>query len=228
MPSTHTTLTLQRPDGQTVAAACFLPAQPQPGQPGLVLLHEWWGLDPATLDIGRRLADAGHVVLAPDFYRGTLAQTPQEAAQLKAGLDMRLAAEQDVAACVAWLREAPRQVGVLGFCMGGALTLAAAALTPGLDAAVCFYGIPPAKVADLATIRIPFQGHFAQLDDWCTPAAVATLEAQLMQAGLQPDFHSYPAHHAFLNHRRADVYDPQQAALAWQRTLAFFATHLGA
>jgi dienelactone hydrolase len=71
----------------------------------------------------------------------------------------------------------------MGFCMGGALTIAAAVHVPNLAAGVCFYGIPPKEFADPANIRIPFQGHFASKDDWCTPAAVDALEAAMRAAG---------------------------------------------
>ena len=57
------------------------------------------------------------------------------------------------------------QVGVTGFCMGGALTLAAAALAPEVDAAAPFYGIPGADLADVSKIKIPIQCHFGDADD---------------------------------------------------------------
>lgn len=72
---------------------------------------------------------------------------------------------------------------MMGFCMGGALTVACAVHVPGLSASVGFYGIPPARLADPAQIRIPFQGHFASEDDWCTHAAVDHLESAMTQAG---------------------------------------------
>jgi carboxymethylenebutenolidase len=71
----------------------------------------------------------------------------------------------------------------MGFCMGGALTIAAAVHVPKLAAGVCFYGIPPKEFADPANIRIPFQAHFASKDDWCTPAAADALEAAMRAAG---------------------------------------------
>ena len=132
----------------------------------------------------------------------------------------------DVAAAVQWFKQQGRRVGVMGFCMGGALTLAAAAHLPQIDAAVCFYGIPGTDVAQVADIRVPLQGHFALQDGWCTPDAARGVQATLWQAGQHPDFYFYPAQHAFFNHRRADVHDPAQAQLAWQRVQGFCAQHL--
>ncbi len=90
------------------------------------------------------------------------------------------------------------KVGVTGFCMGGALTIAAAVHLPGLSAASCFYGIPPAELADPALIKIPFQGHFAEQDDWCTPALADALQAKLPASA---EIHRYAAQHGFFNER---------------------------
>jgi dienelactone hydrolase len=87
----------------------------------------------------------------------------------------------------------------MGFCMGGALTIAAAAHIPALSAAVCFYGVPPAAIADPKTIRVPLQCHFAEQDTWCTPAVVAALEQQLREANVPHELHRYDAQHAFFN-----------------------------
>jgi carboxymethylenebutenolidase len=221
-----TSIQLQRPDGRSLPAYLLEPAKPLAGQPGLVLLQEWWGLDASIQEVGQRMADAGYTVLIPDLYRGRVTAQPDQAGQWMNQLDKRDAATQDVAACVQWFKAQGRRVGVVGFCMGGALTVAAAALVPGVDAAVSFYGIPPAEVADPALIRIPFQGHFALEDSWCTPALARGLQATMEGAGQHPDIHFYPARHAFFNHRRPDVHSALQADLAWSRALLFWAQHL--
>ena len=110
--------------------------------------------------------------------------------------------------------------------MGGALTVAAAVHLQGISAAVCFYGIPPAEFADPAQIRIPFQGHFATQDGWCTPAAVAQLESAMKAAGQSPDLHHYEADHAFVNKTRPEVYNEACATLAWNRTVTFLQQYL--
>src|SRR5690606_32786737 len=97
---------------------------------------------------------------------------------------------------------------------------------PGLSAAVCFYGMPPLDVADPALISIPFQGHFATLDDWCTPEAVENLALRMRTAGRTPDIHHYPAQHAFFNEARPEVFDAESAELAWQRAIGFLRQHL--
>ena len=113
----------------------------------------------------------------------------------------------------------------MGFCMGGALTIAAAVHVPEVDAAVCFYGIPPKEFADPAKIRVPFQGHFANQDDWCTPAAVDELERVLKAAGDKHDLYRYAAAHAFANERSA-AYDVACANQAWERMSAFLKANI--
>lgn len=192
-------------------------------RPGLILIQEWWGLNPQICATAERFAAAGFTTLAPDLYRGRLASNADEATHLKAGLDFADATHQDLAGALNFLLQHCAKVGVTGFCMGGALTIAAAVHLPGLSAASCFYGIPPAELADPAQVKIPFQGHFADQDEWCTPAAADALQAKLPASA---EMHRYAAQHGFFNEQRPEVYDAASAELAWQRTLAFFEKNL--
>jgi carboxymethylenebutenolidase len=94
---------------------------------------------------------------------------------------------------------------------------------PECVAGVCFYGIPPREFADPATIKIPFQGHFANQDDWCTPAAVDALETAMQ--GLRPEIYRYDAAHAFFN-ERSPAYDLANATQAWDRMSTFLKAKL--
>lgn len=215
----------QRPDGATTRG--YL-ADAGPGSPSVILIQEWWGLNDHIRALVDRMATAGITTLAPDLYRGRLASSADEASHMMSGLDFADATHQDLRGATEYLAQRGSKVGVMGFCMGGALTVASAVHVPGLSAAVCFYGIPPAEFADPARIRIPFQGHFASLDDWCTPALVDKLEAAMKQAGQHPDIHRYQAHHAFVNQTRPEVYDAACAQQAWDRTVQFLRAHLKA
>ena len=95
-----------------------------------------------------------------------------------------------------------------------------------LRGAVCFYGLPPANVANPADIGVPLQAHFANDDDWCTPAAVDDFEAALKRAGKPAEILRYAAKHGFMNEQQPDAHQRQVAELAWSRTLAFWAKHL--
>lgn len=197
------------------------------GRPALVLIQEWWGLNDNMRAIADRLAQAGISTLAPDLYRGRLASSADEASHMMNGLDFVDATQQDLRGAAAWLAaQGAGKIAVMGFCMGGALTISAAVHVPGLSAAVCFYGIPPKELADPALITLPFMGHFAERDGWCTPALAQALEQALRGAGQSPEIHHYDADHAFFNQTRPEVYDAACADLAWQRTLAFLHQHL--
>ncbi len=212
-----------RPDGATSRG--YLAEAAGPG-PAVVVIQEWWGLNAQIRGIADHIAEAGFTALAPDLFRGRLAATADEGSHLMNELDFADATHQDIAGAVARLGSGGARVGVAGFCMGGALTIAAAVHLRAVAAAVCFYGIPPRAFADPARIRIPFQAHFARRDDWCTPAVVDALEADMRAAGAAPEIYRYDAAHAFCNASRAEVYDAACADQAWARTFAFFARTL--
>lgn len=191
-------------------------------RPSVIVIQEWWGLNPQIRGIADRYAAAGYNALAPDLYHGRVTQDPDEANHLMNGLDFPGATHQDIRGAALHLRARGGKVGVTGFCMGGALAIAAAVHVPEIAAAACYYGIPPQEFADPAAIRIPFQAHFAERDDWCTPQAVDRLEEAMRAAGLAPEIHRYTAAHAFCNEARPEVYAPVCARLAFERTLAFF------
>ena len=193
------------------------------GRPGIVVIQEWWGLNDQICGVADRFARAGYNALAPDLYKGRLTTVPDEANHLMTGLDFADATHQDLHGAVQHLQASSGKVAVMGFCMGGALTVAAAVHIAECAAGVCFYGIPPKEFADPAAIKIPFQGHFANQDDWCTPEAVDALETAMK--GKTPDIHRYDAAHAFFN-ERSPAYDLACANLAWDRMAAFLKAKL--
>jgi carboxymethylenebutenolidase len=194
----------------------------------VILIHEFWGLTDQVRGVADRLAREGFTTFAQDLYGGKVTTDPAEAMKLMNALDMRRAVKEISRAAEALRHRAPgTKVAVLGFCMGGALTLAAAAANGQLAAVVPFYGIPAEQVADVTKIRCPVLGHFANDDDWCTPERVAALEKKLKGAGVPAEFHHYDASHAFCNEQRPEVYSPQNAELAWKRSLQFLRAHLG-
>jgi carboxymethylenebutenolidase len=218
-------ITFRRPDGQD-APGVLLSADDS--APGIVLIQEWWGVNDQIRGVGRRLVDAGYRVLIPDLYRGRVATAEDEASHLMTGLDFG-SALQDLAGAQAFLRgqSTDSKVAVMGFCMGGALTLAALWQLDGFAAGVCFYGIPPAALsAPELELRAPMQAHFAEIDDWCTPAAVHNVEEKLRRGKTEYELYRYNAQHGFFNETR-ERYDPASATDAWRRTLDFLGRHLG-
>jgi carboxymethylenebutenolidase len=120
-------------------------------------------------------------------------------------------------------------VGTIGFCMGGALSLFAAAGNPEVAACVVFYGGHPNVKPDLESLQAPVPGLYAGKDTFVTPLVVKELDERLTALDKRHEFHTYPnAQHAFFNDERPEVYDPQAAGDAWTRTLGFFRRELNA
>jgi carboxymethylenebutenolidase len=211
-----------RPDGGKTKGYLAMAGQ---GRPGLVVIQEWWGLNDQICGVADRFARAGYNALAPDLYKGRLTTEPDEANHLMTGLDFSGATHQDLRGAAQHLAKQSGRVAVMGYCMGGALTIAAAVHIPDMTAGVCFYGIPPKEFADPAKMRVSFQGHFANKDDWCTPSAVDDLEKALKAAGVKHEIYRYEAAHAFANERSA-AYDVTCANQAWDRMAAFLKTEI--
>ncbi len=227
-----TMTSFKRPDGQDVAGYLAEPAKGS-GAPGMVVIQEWWGLNDQIKGVADKLAAAGYRALVPDLYRGKVALEANEAEHLMTHLNFGDAAGQDVRGAVRHLKATgSAKVGVTGFCMGGALTLLSAVNVPEADAAVVWYGYPPLEYVDAAKIKAPLLAHWATDDAAFPIAKVDELEAKLRAANVRFDFHRYHAKHAFAN-ETADSknlpflkYDPQAAALAWQRTMEFLARNV--
>jgi carboxymethylenebutenolidase len=221
-----TKINFSRPDGKE--ASGYLARAGRANAPGVVVIQEWWGLQDQIRGICDRFALAGYDALAPDLYAGTVVPYhDREAAEKEMGsLNFLDATDQSVRGAVLFLKKSGAKVGLTGFCLGGAVAILGACRIPELSAAVCFYGIPPETVARPADVKVPLQAHFAKKDDWCTPAAVDAFEATLKAAGRNAEVFRYDAEHAFVNEQR-DVYDRAAAEQAWDRTLKFWAKHLG-
>ncbi len=197
--------------------------------PGLIILQEWWGLNEHIKEVTRRFAAQGYVALAPDLYKGSVATEPDEARKLVMALDMPEAvAEIGQASNYLLGLESVRgeKVGIVGFCMGGRLVLASALELDTLAAAVPFYG-SPLTAEESAAVKAPVQGHYGSEDGGIPVDGVKAMEAAMQAADIESEFYIYEgAPHAFFNDTAAS-YRPEAAAQAWERTLAWFAAHLG-
>jgi carboxymethylenebutenolidase len=205
-----------------VSGVLFTPEQ-HGKRPGVVLIHEWWGVNEQIQSLAQKWASEGFVALVPDLYHGHVVPIGDaknaEAAMMK--LDFEKALEE-ITGAIAFLKTHPRctgKVAVTGYCMGGALSFATACRVPGLAAVVPFYGLPPS--ADWSRVDAPIQAHFAQHDDWATVAGAEEVKKALAKYKRQMELHVYDAKHAFCNDRRPDVFSPDAAAVAWERAVGF-------
>jgi carboxymethylenebutenolidase len=201
--------------------------------PGVVIIQEWWGINDQLREVCDAWAADGFVALAPDLYRGVVTTEPDEAGKLMMSLNIEQAAQDMVGAVDALAAHdavAGDGIGVVGFCMGGALALWLATLRPEKVRAVApFYGVIgwPATTPDWSRLAGPVQGHYAENDDFASPAAVATFADELRALGKQVEIFTYPGtEHAFTNHHRAEVYNADATALAFDRAKTFLRANL--
>ena len=180
------------------------------GAPGVVVIQEWWGLIDQIKGVCDRLAAKEMMSLQLDT------------------------AAQDMSGAVELLRARTgrRQVGVIGFCMGGGLALVLAAQRSDAIAAVIpCYGVHPWESAhpDYTDMTAATQIHCAGQDDFFTPAAAEELAGTLGSLGKEVELHVYPAsQHAFFNEDRPEVFDAEASALLWRRAVDFLRAHLPA
>lgn len=193
--------------------------------PGLIVIHEWWGLNDQIKDEARKFADQGYVALAMDLYRGKVATTSEEAHELMRGVpDDRgtrdlvaaydyLAARRDVEA---------NKIGSVGWCMGGGWSIKLAMSEPRLAACIVNYGSLPTEASSIEKINAPVLGNFGADDRGITPDSVHAFEAAMKAAGKSVDVKIYEgAGHAFQNPNNQQGYRPEATADAWSRMTEF-------
>ena len=210
----------------------YLSVPEQGSGPGVVVIQEWWGLVDHIKDLCDRFAGEGFVALAPDLYHGKSTKSPDEAGKLMMALRVD-EAERDLSAAAQYLARhdatSGEKIGVVGFCMGGALALYTATRNSKIGACVVFYGGHPNVKPDLPNLHAPVLGLYGENDRSVTPAVVRDLEERLKTLGKQIEVNIYPgADHAFFNDTRPQVYNAEAAADAWQRTVDFLRKNLSA
>jgi carboxymethylenebutenolidase len=224
MTTTHIEVTTA---GGPAAAELVLPAG-EGKVPGIVVVHEWWGINDDIRRIAGRFAAEGIAALVVDLYGGQSTTDPAEAFRLSN--EMRtLRSVEIIAGGVAALASHARgsgKVAVTGFCLGGAMTLAAACQVDGLAAAVPFYGTPKDEHANGWRAKAPILGHYAKNDGFVSIDRARKIAQAVNEAGGSMELHEYDAGHAFMREADVTAYDAASAALAWGRTITFLKKQL--
>ncbi|MCP2338964.1 dienelactone hydrolase family protein [Actinomadura rupiterrae] len=230
-------LTLATADGPM---RVFAARPARPSGRAVVVLQEAFGVNAHIQDIARRFAEAGYLALAPDlFHRTGVDDLPYERHADALEIIKEIGPERintDVQAVLAHLRE-DEGVGlaataIVGFCFGGRAAFTAATATPGLGAAVVFYGpgiaAGPHAVLDRAgALTAPVLLHVGADDPTIPAEQVAAIDSALAGVGIGFEQHVYAeAGHAFACDARPHMYREPAAALAWERTHAFLEKHL--
>jgi carboxymethylenebutenolidase len=207
-----------------------MPGEAAEPLPGIIVIHEWWGLNDNIKAMTRRLAGEGYVVLAVDLYGGAVAETPEAAERLMTAMSGEPdAARRNLQQAYDYLEKyalAPR-IATIGWCLGGAWSLEAALLYPDmLDAMVMYYGQVITSRERLATLEMPILGFFGGLDASIPVRQVQDFRAQLLDLGKNAEVLIYPrADHAFANPSGGN-YNAEAANESWETTIAFLARHL--
>lgn len=217
-------ISFKRPDGAGCHAYLASPA-PGTQAPGVVVVQEWWGLNDQIKGVAERFATLGYHAMVPDLYKGKVTVDAAEANHLMNNLNFSDAATQDIRGAVQYLKQSSPKVGVVGFCMGGALTIVSAMYVQEADAFSSWYGFPPEQAGEVKGINRPLELHLAEKDAAFAPAAAKALEARLRDGKVPFESYWYNAGHAFFN-QTGQNYDAQCAKLAWDRATEFFAKHL--
>jgi len=200
--------------------------------PGLVLIQEYWGLEPHIKDIAQKLALEGFVTLVPDLYHGKVATEPDDAGKLIMTVVGNMErALGEIQGAINVLKEQssvePKKVGIIGFCMGGLLTFKIAEISQDIAAAVPFYGVmyqpTPESVANL---QAPVLAFYGSQDSYTPPEYIQHINDVYKGAGKDYEGIVYNAGHAFVNPTHgAGVEDA--ARDAWPKAIAFLKRHLG-
>ena len=197
--------------------------------PGLIVIHEWWGLNEHIKDITGRFAKKGYVALAPDLYDGAVTKDSAKAAELMQGLDQGKALEI-LSGAVNFLRLQAgvnaEKIGVTGFCMGGTFSLLLACHDSSIKASAPFYGdVPTDDVIKNLSAPVLFIG--AENDPWITMDKMERLRAAIQEFGKEGEVKIYNGvGHAFFNDTRPEAYDRMAAQDAWNRVGEFLASKL--
>lgn len=214
-------------DSAGAPAHGFLAMPPEGTGAGVLLIQEWWGLDDHMIDVARRLAAEGFVVLAPDLYGGRVTHDSGDAAEMMMSVPVEDSVRKLTGAVDYLLgldAVTSTAIGAVGFCMGGGFVLRLAAVRgDAIAAAVPFYGVGPAVPDSFRGLTAAVQGHYGEQDTSYPVAKAHEQELQIRtESGADVTFFYYPAGHAFHNDANtAGTYDAASAELAWQRTLDF-------
>jgi len=217
------------PNGNLVGFLA-VPADAAEPLPGVIVLHEWWGLTPEIRDAARRIARAGYIVLAMDLYGGRTADDVAGAQELLRELVGQPEGVRDnVRQAYEYVERyalAPR-IGVVGWDLGGRWALQASLMYPqDLDAVAVIYGTVETDEALLSTLRMPVLGLFAENDASIPLEDVREFRATLIRLGTGGDVRIYSgAEHGFF-FPSSDNYSPLMADDAWTRLLRYLAAAL--
>jgi carboxymethylenebutenolidase len=225
------TIELVSADGHRLAAHVARPVAP--ARAGVVVVQEIFGVNSHIRSVADGYAAEGFLAIAPALFDRVRPgiELGYAEADMNEGFAHKVAVGNDaplldIAAAIAWLRaQGMTRVGIVGYCWGGLLSWLAATRLAGLDASAPYYGGGMPDFKD-EKAQCPVMAHFAEQDRWIPLPAIEAFGVAQQGASPPVEIHRYAAHHGF-NCDQRGAWEPVAARLARERTLAFFARHLG-
>lgn len=215
-------------NGNDITGYLAKPADSQSDAPGIIVIHEWWGLNENIRNMTDKLAGEGYAALAVDLYNGKVAESPDSAGTYAGSVNDDEAVD-NLTQAYNYLseQEGAQNIGVIGWCFGGAWSLQTALAHPKkIDATVIYYGRLVTDTEQLAKLEMPILGIFGEEDDGIPPEQVKKFESALNEVNVNNSIHIYEgADHAFAN-PSGTRYAKEAAEDAWQKTTSFFEKHL--
>ena len=217
-------------DEELVYGHFVFPADMIEALPGVIVIHEWWGLNDGVRAMADRIAAEGYVVLAIDLFGGQTTMSPGEAREFMVKVvENPELANENIRQAYQFLvnsGQSPR-IGALGWCFGGGWALNTAMMFPDeLDAAVIYYGQVTDDESQLEPMNVPILGLFGEEDRGIPVESVRGFEQALENLGKNYEIEVYAgAAHAFAN-PSGNNYNAAVAEQAWERTLEFLDRHL--
>ncbi len=195
--------------------------------PGMVMIHEWWGLNDNIKEMAEKLASHGYVVLAVDLYNGEVAITSDQARQLITSFDTNVGIENmNFAASYIQENHNVQKLGSIGWCFGGGQSLNLALNNQNMDATIIYYGSLITEQESLSNISWPVLGIFAEFDQGIPVEMVNDFETSLDDLDIPNEIHIYPGvDHAFAN-PSGERYAPNESKDAWKKTIEFLELNL--
>lgn len=199
--------------------------------PGMVLIQEWWGIEPHIRDLAQKLAAQGFVVAVPDLYHGKIATEPDEPQKLV--MMMRGNVDKTAKEIIGALNTVkampnvePKKLGLMGFCVGGFMAWTVASRYPDLGAVVPFYGAGYNPTPEeVAKVNAPVLAIYGSRDQSVPKTQIEKIERMYKEAGKNITVKVYDAGHAFINPSHGEG-NEKAAAEAWPLAVSFLKQHL--
>lgn len=199
--------------------------------PGIVLIQEWWGIEPHIMDLAQKLATEGLIVAVPDLYHGKVATEPDDAMRMmmmvRSNVDK---AAKEIIGALETVKTMPnvepKKLGLMGFCMGGFLSYTVAAHYADLAAVVPFYGAGyDPTLEEVAKINAPVLAFYGRQDQSVPLEQIEKIKQIYKQAGKDITVKIYDAGHAFINPSHG-MGNEKAAAEAWPLAVKFLKENL--